>query len=327
MQKIRTIFRKTCFSFINLLIKFKPFFSAFNYIYERAPYSFVEVINRHVVIPDRQFDWTILLYNGKKVLTRIHKNNPKTMHVALGYKWHDRGLNMLEDIITKHFKLKHPDDSFYIDCGANMGMRSITALSQGLRVVMIEPNDETNTINLERCRMNGFSNYELLTYGVSDSDGQKTFYFDESSYLSTLNADISKEEAFHVSNVLTIEVRKIDTIFSSLIGSNNKIYIKMDIEGHELEALEGAKGLIESVSPTLLIEINEKKEHINKIFDLMRSHGYTIYEKKDPEIDNKFLIPCPVNGKKQNYNSNDFLFVKDPEMLSLIKPYCYSEDE
>lgn len=36
----------------------------------------------------------------------------------------------------------------------------------------------------------------------------------------------------------------------------------MDIEGHEIEALNGAITLIDSIAPTLLIEINEKNEHI-----------------------------------------------------------------
>lgn len=294
--------------------------SLFNYLFERAPYSAVELFNRHIVIPNRQFDWVIRLYNGKDVITRIHKDNEKTMHVALGYKWHDRGLNMIEDIMVNHFEAKHPENSIFIDCGANLGMRSLTALSKNMKVVMIEPNDETNQINLERCRMNNFSNYELLTFGVSDTDEQKKFYFDSSSYLSTLNADIAGEDHITITNVLTIEVRKLDTIFAPLLNSNTKAYIKMDIEGHEIEALNGANDLIDSISPTLLIEINEKKEHIQKIFTNMRQKGYTVFEKAEPDANNRFLSICPNDVLSHNFISNDFLFVKDNEILELIKP-------
>jgi FkbM family methyltransferase len=297
--------------------------SLFNYVFERAPYSVVELLNRHVVIPNREFDWTIRLYNGKKVVTRIHKDNEKTMHVALGYKWHDRGLNMIEDIMVNHFEAKHPENSIFIDCGANLGMRSLTALSKNMKVVMIEPNDETNQINLERCRMNNFSNYELLTFGVSDTDEQKKFYFDSSSYLSTLNADIAGEDHITITNVLTIEVRKLDTIFNSLLNTNTKAYIKMDIEGHEIEALVGANDLIDSLSPTLLIEINEKKEHIQEIFDSMRKKGYTVLEKGEPDVHNRFLSICPNDVLEHNFISNDFLFIKDQEISNLMQPYHY----
>ena len=323
MQRIRTFIRVAFFAIINNLIKIKPFMSLFNYVFERAPYSVVELLNRHVVIPNREFDWTIRLYNGKEVVTRIHKDNEKTMHVALGYKWHDRGLNMIEDIMVNHFEAKHRQNSIFIDCGANLGMRSLTALSKNMKVVMIEPNDETNQINLERCRMNNFSNYELLTYGVSDTDEQKKFYFDSSSYLSTLNAEIASEDYITITNVLTIEVRKLDTIFASLLNSNTKAYIKMDIEGHEIEALNGAHGLIDSISPTLLIEINEKKEHIQKIFTNMRQKGYTVLEKAEPDANNRFLSVCPDDVLSHNFISNDFLFVKDKEILELIKPYQF----
>lgn len=188
MQRIRTFVRVAFFSIVNSLIKLKPFISFFNYVFERAPYKWIELLNRHIVIPNKQHDWTIRLYNGRKIITRIHKDNEKTMHVALGYKWHDRGLNMIEDILVNYFEANYLHNSIFIDCGANLGMRSLTALSKNMKVVMIEPNDETNQINLERCRMHNFSNYELITYGVSDIDEQKKFYFDSSSYLSTLNA-------------------------------------------------------------------------------------------------------------------------------------------
>jgi len=322
MQRFRTNIRILLFYSINNLIKFKPFMELLNYVFERAPYSVVELINRHVKIPNKQFDWTIKLYNGENVVTRIKKGNEKTMHIALGYKWHDRGLNVLENIMVNFLNKNHRKESIFIDCGANMGMRSLTALSKNMRVVMIEPNDETNQINLERCRMNNFTNYELLTFGVSDKDEQKKFYFDSSSYLSTLNADIASEDKVKITNVMTIEVRKLDTIFSYLIGTKTKAYIKMDIEGHEIEALAGADELIKSISPTFMIEINEKNEHIQLIFNNMRSKGYTVFEKSEPDSSNRFLSICPLNVLDFNFISDDFLFVKDSEILDLIKPYC-----
>lgn len=324
MQRIRTALRVAFFSIINTLIKFKPFMALFNFVFERVPYSLVELLNRHVKIPNKQFDWKIKLYNGREVVTRIHKDNEKTMHVALGYKWHDRGLNMIENIMVNYFEANHRNNSIFIDCGANLGMRSLTALSKSMKVVMIEPNDDTNQINLERCRMNNFTNYELLTFGVSNTDEQKKFYFDSTSYLSTLNTEIAEKDYITITNVMTIEVRKLDTIFASLLSTKTKAYIKMDIEGHEIEAISGADALISAISPTLLIEINEKKEHIQQIFSNMREKGYVVFEKADPDTNNKFLSVCPSNVLDHNFISNDFLFVKDTEILELIKPYQFS---
>jgi len=321
MQRLRTRLRVALFAVINKLIKLKPFMAVFNYVYERASYSIVFLMNRHVKVPKMQYDWKIKLYNGKSIVTRIDKENEITMHVALGYKWHDVALNLLENIIVDYLTEKHPNNSIYIDCGANLGMRSLTALSKNMKVVMIEPNDATNKINLERCKMNHFSNYELLTYGVSDKDEQKSFYIDSSTYLSTLNEDIAKEDYITITNVSTIEVRKLDTIFADLIPKKTMAYIKMDIEGHEIEALNGARKLIDEISPTFLIEINEKHEHILNIFADMRNKGYTIFEKTEPDASKKFLIKCPNDLLNYNFTSNDFLFVKDNAIIELIKSY------
>ena len=323
MQQIRTSLRKLLFFIINSLIKVRVLLKLFNYFYERAPYGFVELVNKHIKIPNQQYDWTILLNNGEKVVTRVHKDKENALHVALGYQWHDRGLNLLETIIVDHLMLNHKDNSIYIDCGANLGMRSMCPLSKHMNVVMIEPNEETNKVNLERCEMNHFSNYKLLTFGVSDADEQKRFYVDSSSYLSTLNSEVAHEENVTIVKENIIEVRKLDTMFADLIGSNTKAYVKIDIEGHEIEALNGGAKLIESISPTFMIEINQKNEHIQFIFDKMRQLGYDVYEKSEPDAQSKFLQLCPKDVSHYNFTSNDFLFINDQEITSLLAPYTH----
>lgn len=290
----------------------------FNYIYERAPHSFVNSVNQHILIHTKSFDWKIKLLNNKEVLTRIQDSEPRSLHVALGYRWHDRGLNMLENVVVQHFKKNHKDDSIFIDCGANMGMRSLTALSEDLKVVMIEPNKGTNKMNSDRCDLNSFDNYSILPYGVSDSDEKKEFFIDSSSYLSTFNKSVADADNFDQISNQSMEVRKLDTIFSELLNSEIKAYIKIDVEGHEKEVLHGADELIKSISPTFLIEINEKDDHIQTIFDDMRAKGYFVYEKVVPDHNEKFLLECPLKMEGYDFSSNDFLFVKDAEMKTVL---------
>jgi FkbM family methyltransferase len=299
------------------------FMKLFNYIYERAPYSFVHLSNIHIKLPNKDFNWTILLNNGEKVISKIHKDGANASHVALGYKWHDRGMNLLETIIINDLMLHHEDNCLYIDCGANLGMRSMSALSKNMKVVMIEPNEDTNKLNLERCKMNDFSNFELLTFGVSNSDEQKRFYVDSSSYLSTLSSEVAHEDNINIVQENIIEVRKLDTIFASLLNTTTKAYIKIDIEGHEIEALDGGAAIIKALSPTFLIEINQKEEHIQSLFDKMRASGYKIYEKSEPDANLKFLQLCPDNVMDYNFISDDFLFVNDDEITSALKAHIH----
>ncbi len=53
--------------------------------------------------------------------------------------------------------------------------------------------------------------------------------------------------------------------------------IKMDIEGHEVLALEGAKQTIGEKSPIILYEIKEKNKYHIKLIDLLENMGYSSY--------------------------------------------------
>lgn len=318
MKHIRTLIRKIFFGIINFLIKAKPFMALFNFFFERSSYNIVVYLTRHVIIPNKNFNWTIRLYNKNKVVTRVQKDNPKTWHIALSYKWHDRAQNMMETILADYY----PENTMWIDCGANLGLRSLTALSKKMKVYMIEPNKETNILNLERCKLNNFSNYEILPFGASNTDAEMTFYIDKSSYLSSLNKENVSDE--NINSTETIQVRKIDTLFSEQIHTLSRAFIKIDVEGHEKEVLEGAEEFIKTIFPTLFIEINEKGEHIEAIFTNMRNRGYVVYETTQLVKNSKFLWRCPDNVSNYKFKSNDFLFVKDKNLIIIFDTFAFS---
>ena len=54
--------------------------------------------------------------------------------------------------------------------------------------------------------------------------------------------------------------------------------MKIDVEGHELEVLRGARKTLERNSPTLLIEI--KRENVKAVSSYLREIGYDMVNKK-----------------------------------------------
>lgn len=315
---MRTRVRVIVFYIINQLIKLKIFMKFFNFIYERVPYKIVE-LSRHIKIPNKSFNWKILLLNKKVVISKIHKNNPKTWHIALSYKWHDPSLNYIELVITNY--LKDKNNAYWIDCGANLGLRSLTALSMNIKTFMIEPNEELNLLNQERCEQNKFTNFEILKFGVSNSNSEKKLFIDKSSYMSCL--DESLVEKSKLDRIEIINLRKLDTLFKKELEFDQfDAFIKMDIEGHEKEALEGAQKLIAKHSPTLLIEINSKGEHAKSLIDNMRKQNYTVYITMNSGVTkNGFIKTLPNNLHDYTYNSSDFLFVKNSEINDLLSKF------
>jgi hypothetical protein len=66
------------------------------------------------------------------------------------------------------------------------------------------------------------------------------------------------------------EIRPLDEIVSEAIGDEPVGFIKVDVEGYELEVLRGASDTIARHRPNLLIEA----EDVHAVGELMREHGY-----------------------------------------------------
>ena len=86
---------------------------------------------------------------------------------------------------------------------------------------------------------------------------------------------------------------------------NNDIgFIKIDVEGHEREVIEGAKNLILNSKPILLIEIAEEHSGrpINETIQFICKLGYRSYICKNDEL-------CNIDNLKSLGKENNFFFI------------------
>ena len=58
-------------------------------------------------------------------------------------------------------------------------------------------------------------------------------------------------------------------------GFQNVALIKIDVEGMELDVLEGARKLIDLCHPAIMIEVSD---HTKEIYDILKGYGYNIIE-------------------------------------------------
>ena len=153
------------------------------------------------------------------------------------------------------------ENEVFVDCGAYDG-DSILAFCNALKEKGISNYKkiyafEADAGNAQRLKENlfGMQNILLIEKGVYDK--VCTLRFSESGTMGSMVLDEGKE----------IEATTID----ETVGDDEVTFIKMDIEGSELKALEGAKKTIRRWKPKLAICVYHKVEDLIQIPQYIQS--------------------------------------------------------
>jgi FkbM family methyltransferase len=154
----------------------------------------------------------------------------------------------------------------YLDIGAYIGWYTIQAseaVGSSGRVIALEP-DATNRRQLENnISLNRLSN--CLTVPKAAWDRNEKIGWHASDVPVWHKADV--HEHAHLVQAITI-----DALVNEL-GLKRVDWIKMDIEGGEIEALRGAEQTLELFRPVLFIEVHETMEPLTHFF---KKSGYKI---------------------------------------------------
>jgi FkbM family methyltransferase len=203
-----------------------------------------------------------------------------------------------------------------IDVGANLGIYSYLFSKYSNRVIAVEP----HPILAARLRRFLSRSVSVFNFAASDQDGVSDFYIptldgsevhSRSSLESTVNPGMTNRK-------IRVERRRLDGL--QLDGGSVAV-VKIDVEGHELGALQGLSGIIEHSKPTIIVE-SEARHHADapySIFDFLHSFGYLGYfihrgtlrlvsefsvEEFQVEADAKLV----AKGRSPDY-VNNFIFV------------------
>lgn len=142
-----------------------------------------------------------------------------------------------------------------LDIGANTGIYSLVAASinSEAEVFAFEPVKRTAALFKTNVALNPSLNIKLFELAVSNNNGTATFYDlpTSSQYSASLNEDMLASFSNRIS--YDVSVIKLDDLEEL---KNKKIdLIKLDVEMHEPEAIEGMIEIIKANEPTFLIEI------------------------------------------------------------------------
>jgi FkbM family methyltransferase len=170
-----------------------------------------------------------------------------------------------EEYKTQAFLEHFKKGSIFYDIGAHIGYFSAIACSinrESGHVYAFEPRPDNARFYLKHMAVNGFSNFTLTKAAVAAQEGSAKF----NANTGTATGHLSD------SGNLTVDVVSIDNLVRE-----NKLpapdFIKIDVEGGEIEVLKGCQQVIAQHKPKLLIATHSPETHAY-VVDFLNRHSY-----------------------------------------------------
>lgn len=162
-----------------------------------------------------------------------------------------------------------------VDIGAHFGTYSLTLarlVGKHGRVISIEPIQEDAGM-LARAAKQLRLPIEVINYALSSTNGfadmhVPSLHGHQKTALSSLEPGDSAMETRRV------ETRRLDDVLAAVELPVS--FIKIDVEGHEIDVLNGGLKTLAVHRPAILIEVNNDLGHrsVEQVFDLVMAQGY-----------------------------------------------------
>ena len=210
-------------------------------------------------------------YTGEKILLHTFRHKGYWYH---GRRREARTMEFFRQVIK-------PGDTV-IEVGGHIGYISMFFSHlvgvQG-KVVVFEPG--SNNLPYIEHNLSPLANVELVPVAVSDQDGEACFYEEEiTGQNNSMFSDyhIFEENRQHAFSNENYHERQVTTTrLDTFIGRSDCVpdFLKIDIEGAERLALEGASSAIAKYAPVILVEVTKEKD---QVYNLLARLGYEFYK-------------------------------------------------
>jgi FkbM family methyltransferase len=219
-----------------------------------------------------------------------------------------------------------PEGAVTIDVGANCGLytRELARLSR--QVYAFEPSHEMADL----LRRTSASNVSVHEIALSDQAGNAELFIPRDDQqliygLASLEPKLGSSNGHVVS--INVPTARLDAIVHQDVA-----FVKIDVEGHELNVLNGAVELLEHSQPVFLVEAEDRHrvEATRSIFEFFERKSYRGFflkegnvipiDRFDPEDLQDANVLLPDGGRKsgQFYVNNFFFFPQHLDGESIL---------
>ncbi|WP_316811419.1 FkbM family methyltransferase [Pedobacter heparinus] len=219
-------------------------------------------------------------YTGKKLVLNSYYHKGYWYY---GKKREETTMNQFKDIIKK--------GDFVLEIGGHIGY--ITTFFASLvgekgRVLVFEPGSNNLPYLKKNISYYNTSNIKIEEKGAGDHDGIETFFLDP---LTGQNNSFVKDfDGFYINRQQSVEreseymdekveMMRLDSYFAGKSQLPN--FVKIDVEGFELNVIKGFLETIKKNRPEFMIEIQKDE---STIINLFKDLGYKIQNENSEEI-------------------------------------------
>jgi FkbM family methyltransferase len=165
-------------------------------------------------------------------------------------------------------------DSTFIDIGTSRGIYLYQAekVIKSGKIIGFEPNTTMVAFTSKL-----FKNIKINPLAISSKTGTATLYIPKKEnelWDTRASLEVMTE------NVEKVEIQTISLDEWTKQNGINKIdVIKIDVEGHEFDAIQGCKNVLETIRPIFIIEIELRHAHypISYIFEFIKNYAYDVF--------------------------------------------------
>lgn len=230
----------------------------------------------------------------------------------------ERELEFLDRII--------PEGAVTVDVGANHGLytRELARLSR--KVHAFEPSPKMADL----LRRTSASNVSVHEIALSDQIGDAELFIPQDNDLPVYG--LASLEPRHLASNQAVVATKVPTARLDAIVHEDVAFVKIDVEGHELNVLSGAVELLEHSQPVFLVEAEDRhrEQATRLLFEFFAQRFYRGYFLKDDcafpvhqfsveELQDETVL-LPDGGRKdgKSYVNNFFFFPQHMDGASIL---------
>jgi FkbM family methyltransferase len=210
-----------------------------------------------------------------------------------------------ESFLLKRWKKHFENSSLVLDIGANIGNHSLFMATQAncKKIISFEPLPEIFSVLQKNIAENHLDNIEPLNYAVGKERGFAEIAKTIENNCGATSLKLSEKRT-------DIELIALDDFFSNIPKID---FVKIDVEGFEVEVLKGMKKTISKYKPKIWLEV--QKTTFLEVNEILENFGYKILDYDETRDFNLLYIYSDTN------------FINFDEVFSKMLNYCWKSKD